>query len=296
MSAARKLSSEMIEIFERIDKRWHTDVEVVDLDQIQDQGADYSKVIGVSSQMDSTTLLDMILQSNLGHICQTNNSGFDRELNVAALMITDPNSFLSWPIASIIDPQNVDESRERKLKIFDRPFSKAREKSNVLDELVDCLEGVTKSQSLISDLRGVADELYTNAVFNAPFVNPTNHSNPGIDRNDLSIEITNGAEARLFTGISDDHLILGCQDPFGSLSVKKLLRRIRECYDRGLADTMNMGSGGAGIGSFMVYNASVSYYVAVVKGQSTTVCCSVPYKMSSRKRSQLPKNLHFFER
>ena len=74
----------------------------------------------------------------------------------------------------------------------------------------------------------------------------------------------------------------------------KLFKKIKSCYDTSVAANMNMsGGGGAGIGSFMVFNSAASYYAMVEAGQCTLVCCSVPLKMSSKARALLPKNLHF---
>jgi hypothetical protein len=74
--------------------------------------------------------------------------------------------------------------------------------------------------------------------------------------------------------------------------MRRLIKRIHDCYVNGVEKMMNLGPGGAGIGSYMVYSAAASLYVAVHRNTTTIVACCVPIKMSSRKRQELPKNIH----
>jgi hypothetical protein len=118
---------------------------------------------------------------------------------------------------------------------------------------------------------------------------------PGKGRTDSSVEMQNPFKGQLFAGVLDDRLGIGCRNPFGSLQLKPLLNKMQKCYGDGVGESINMGPGGAGIGSFLVFNTGSSYYVAIVKGEATVLSISVPINMSARKRGELPKNLHFFE-
>jgi len=79
------------------------------------------------------------------------------------------------------------------------------------------------------------------------------------------------------------------------LSVNKLFKRIKNCYDTSVGDNINYsGAGGAGIGSYLIFNSSASYFAEVKVQSHTIVCCTVPLGMSSRARLNIAKNLHFF--
>ena len=82
---------------------------------------------------------------------------------------------------------------------------------------------LSKSQSFISQVLGVADELVTNAVFNAPFVNESN-TQPGANREDSSVKMTYNKEARFFMANNTDRVLIGCIDPYGSLNLNHLRR------------------------------------------------------------------------
>jgi hypothetical protein len=70
------------------------------------------------------------------------------------------------------------------------------------------------------------------------------------------------------------------------------LARIDECMKKGVAKSIQNGPGGAGIGSFLIFNASTSFYLGVDRGRKTTVGCALPIAGRAREDYSLPKNLH----
>lgn len=162
------------------------------------------------------------------------------------------------------------------------------------------MEGVTKpmeskglSQTLIEDVVCVADELFTNAVYNAPFVDKRTHLNPGISRSEMEIHLEADKPVRLFLAHDESRMVLGCKDPFGTLNLVKYFNTIKATYLRGPAATMNFGPGGAGLGSYLIFNAGSSLYFGVSPGNVTIICCVIPLGMSYRKRAEMPKHLHW---
>lgn len=296
MGAAQEIILNIQELAQNIDTKWQGRVELRDIDGTHVLAEPDKAVIGVACDKQPTQLLEMALNQGLKQMCQLSSLQLERELNTSASMLVDPMSFIKHPLATIMNPLDVSQAKEDELRKYQFRFSKARQKNEVLQSLVDYLSQHVKAESLIQDVRGIADELFTNAIYNAPFAGSDSHPSMAKDRTDMSIEMPSGFEGQLFAGIRENQIVIGCHDPFGTLRVKSLLKRILLCYQQGVADTMVMeGKGGAGIGSYMVYNSSASYYVGIVKNQATVVCCSLPTNMSSRKRGQIAKNMHFFE-
>ncbi len=296
MSAAEQMNYNIEDLISAIDKRWREKVELRDLDEKLFIARAGDAIIGIASDADPTLLLDLALNSGLKHVCQFSNLHLERELNTSASMLISPEGFLHHPLSTILKPTLANIRTEETLKQFEVKFSKAIEKQNILSLLEGYLGQHIRAESLIDEIKSVADELFTNAIYNAPFSDQKTGDLNEMDRTDSSVKMPDGNEGVIFAGTHDKQIVIGCRDPFGSLKIDNLLDRILKCYQEGVANTMRMdGKGGAGIGSYMVYNTAASYYVGVQPGCSTTVCCSLPINMSSRKRGQIAKNMHFFE-
>lgn len=238
-------------------------------------------------------VIGFALDAGFTHVCQTLHPHFKADLNTSALMIGEENKFINFPLSSIFSPEKASQQTENEFEIYKYDFDKAVEKSKVLQDISEVLQLKSVAGSIIGDITAITDELFTNAIYNAPFMDLAN-TMPGADREDQTVKLHRGKKASIFLGASDNRLVIGCRDPYGTLNLMRLLDRVKKCYDTSLAESMNMmGTGGAGIGSFMVFNSCASYYAAVEKNQCTMICCSLPMKMNSRTRSVLPKNLHF---
>jgi hypothetical protein len=125
-------------------------------------------------------------------------------------------------------------------------------------------------------------------------VDPVTFVNQRVDRLTTKVKLIDGKKARLFAAEDGQRLLVGIEDPFGSLDVKAYLNRIHKCYSS-VKDSINFGEGGAGIGSYIIFNAGSSLYYGVKPGQTTLLICVLPYKMSRRQREDLPKHLHWIK-
>ena len=237
-------------------------------------------------------ILDQTIDNGCPHIVQKDSSHFEKELKTSAKLAVDPELILKSPISSILSPSQITDEIERKKKIYSSQFSKADEKHDILDGLSSILDTRIKSLSLKTDLITIADELLTNALYNAPYI--TDLDPMGVSRKNPSAKMHDGKRGEFFCGSDDERIVLGCRDPYGSLDAMKLFTKIKNCYDTGVAENINMDErGGAGIGSYMVFNFSSSYYVVLDKGKITMVCSVLPLKSSNRSRKQYSKNLHY---
>lgn len=163
------------------------------------------------------------------------------------------------------------------------------QKQTILDEISAHLTGHGLNATLITDCCACADELMTNAIFNAPFKHK-------MDRKMTDLKIPGSLPVIFDVSVSDVDVAIMCADPFGSLDVQGFFKKILDCYHKGVDQAINYGEGGAGIGSFMIFEQSLSMIVALVPGKRTTFFCRFPKKMSSRKRQTSPKNLIILQR
>lgn len=254
-----------------------------------------SNCVGWGTGLPPEQVLRLATDLKYGHICQKNGLEFDKELQASESLVRNPASLFEFPIASIFTPENLSSQSESKFLMADQKFSSSREKRGVIDACVKAMESRGLSQTMIDDICSVADEMYTNAIFNAPFIDQSTHRNPGVSRQDLEINLAEGKIARVLLAADQNRIMVACTDPFGSLNLSTYLNKIKATYLRGAAATMNFGPGGAGLGSYIIFNTGASMYVGVHPGHATIVVCILPLGMSNRKRALMPKHLHWIQ-
>ncbi len=253
-------------------------------------GVDWDS-IHVSESIGPSDVLKLAVDQSRAHIIQTKNPFFAHDLNTAALVSTHNSALSEFPVSAILAPENYGQKSNGELTIFEQSFVASGEKAQILQNVEATLGQHSIPGSLTADIVLMADELITNALFNAPFVDLEN-TQPGAARED---EIATAPEksARLFMGLDKNRVVVGCKDLFGTLNANKLFTRIKNCYDTSVGDNINLtGAGGAGIGSYLIFNSSASYFAEVKIGSHTTICCTAPLRMSSRARLSIAKNLH----
>lgn len=251
--------------------------------------------VGVADAMASEQILSLATDFGLTQICQTKGFEFDREYEAAQKLVVSPASFFQFPLASVMRPNLINSKSEAELTILNEEFDSSTQKRSVLAGLVKYMELKSLSKTVVEDAVSVADEFFTNAIFNAPFVDANTHHNPGMSRQDASVQYANGKTARIFIGADKAKIVIGCQDPFGSLGVSAFLKSVRRAYVKGPGASINFGPGGAGIGSYIIFHTACSLFVGVQPGRTTVFCCVIPLGLSYRKRLELPKHLHWIQ-
>lgn len=251
--------------------------------------------IGLGTGLSPEDILRFATDHGFQHLVQKDGFNFDRELKASENLILNPESFFNNPVSSILKPEAVSAESDQSLICIDERFDSSGQKRGLLESISKYMESKGLSQTLIEDVQAVADEFITNAVYNAPFIDPSTHINPGLSRTDMEIKLKGGKQGRILLAHDETQLVVGCEDPYGSLNLESYLAKIRATYLRGPAATMNFGSGGAGLGSYIIFNAGASLFFGVKQARVTLLCCSIPLKMSYKKRVLLPKHLHVIQ-
>ena len=143
------------------------------------------------------------------------------------------------------------------------------------------------SSLLIDRIMLVADELFTNVIFNSPETLKANR--PRTD----AIPLTTEQEASISIGINQDQIFVCCRDSFGTLDVKKFLERISQCLSDGVRDSIQLDEeGGAGIGSFLMFEFASSMVIGVQKNKQTLIGFTFPTDRRSLIRPRNAKSIH----
>lgn len=249
-----------------------------------------SHCIGVCDGLDRKQVINLIATTGIPHIVQVSSVEFESELMTSAMMIEKPLTFLDDPISNTLlasFQRNPAEFPDAPNHRFKYSFNSSIEKKAALDSLRTYVSKVPKSKTIINNAVLMADELYTNAVFNAPI------KKEGMEvSRTISVHLEERKPPALHCFYNSSRLFVGVEDPYGTLRIPKIIERIKICYDQGVSSSIRMGTGGAGIGSFMVYEASCGYYICIDPGKRTLVAATLPLGVSSRVYEETPKNFH----
>jgi len=239
-------------------------------------------------------LIEQMISGSETHICQPLGWMYDEEIQSAQLLSQKSETFFSHPATAILWPKEISSRNEQSSLLLNRNFCSSDEKNGLLDEMKTIVNGISRSSTLVDEVIAVTDEFVTNALYNAPYVDPVTFVNQRINRLTTKVKLDHGKQARLFAAQDGKRLLIGVEDPYGSLDVKSYLNRIHKCYSS-VKDSINFGEGGAGIGSYIIFNTGSSLYYGVKPGEKTLLVCVVPIKVSRRQREDLPKHLHWIK-
>lgn len=250
---------------------------VIDFSRGEIPPPDGKGTIGVVEAMGASDVVRLAHVSNFSHIVQKDGMAFENELKTAQAMTENVVQFLRDPLSVIFGPQPEDKDRES-LFVVNPVTEKKTRTLELFEEFLKTIKGARRirEQAIL-----VADELYTNAM-------KIGHPHEKMSTTQIAREGT----VEFFAEHDGNRLVLGCRDSFGELGFSQVLTRITNCFDRGVVHSINNGEGGAGIGSFMVFNTCISYYCGVDKGRSTVVCVALPLGVSDEELASLPKNIH----
>jgi hypothetical protein len=268
---------------------------LVDLDVTPLKVAVPTNVYAVATNLGPEAILASAIDFNVQHICQKDGFNFEKEIKVTELLVRQPDSLIECPLSTIMDPENYSKERDISLTRLVTEFSSSTEKELTIERIVDCLVSNGISRALTEDVLAVSDELFTNAIYNAPFVDLKTGRNPGVSRQDAEVRMDFTRKGSISLAFDQSQLVISCRDPYGSLNIRHFIEKIQKTYSRGPAATLNFGPGGAGLGSYIIFNTGLSLYFGVDHGHTTVVCCVIPVGLSYRRRIQLPKHLHLVQ-
>ncbi len=234
-------------------------------------------------------VLSYAIDKNMTQIVQETNPQHEVEIKSSIAMMDAPQSFFKFPLSTILTPEDVTPEAEKALRQLEIPFFKSDEKEAILDSIGDYMKSLAGSATLDADVRLVADELFTNAVYGGDKVTSPD-GNHGTASSGAKID---QQTCRLMIGAKDDRLVLVCEDLYGTLNILKLLDRIKKCYEDGVRNSIKWDTPGAGIGSYLIFQSCMSVYYAVHENERTMIACVFPLRKGMRARSEMGKGVHF---
>ncbi len=253
------------------------DLELIPPEDVKNQNP--SKSILVCDNLLPEQVVSTLVDNPFQSLVQKRDSYFLQDLNASGDFLLNPESYFVDGGRRIVS--NVENEIEIK-------FSSTMQKSQLLEQIEEFI-GKFGSQNVKESGNAIVEELYMNAMFDAP----KEAASKG--QKNCSYEDGNSSIIRLFK--SEGRLVMTCEDPFGSLDIRKFLKRMDEVYKKGAGDAINLrGEGGAGLGCVIMFEHCEALYLGVIPGQKTLVSCVIPLGLSNRQRAQVKKSLHLVEK
>jgi len=184
--------------------------------------------------------------------------GPDHFKNVAATIHMARPRLLDW----------LDEEIEgRRVRM-----SKSEKRVERLERMRAYLADKGVSSRTIEQLADTAEELLTNAFYDAPVAAG---AIPGPISRETAVTLPDSAACDLAYGARDDIAIVRIKDPFGSLSRRRLVEVLTRCAASGMQVQVDETMGGAGLGLWRIFTAATYVAVVVVKGIQTEILVAI---------------------
>ena len=166
--------------------------------------------------------------------------------------------------------------------------TQASRRAERVDRIGDFFDSKGVSARTVRLLRDSAEELLTNAFYDAPVA-------AGVVKQAISrtqdVSVPDGSACDLVYACSDDLAIVRVRDPFGSLTRKRIVEVLMRCVRQDMQVQVDESMGGAGLGLWRIFTAASFVAISVVNHRHTEVLVGIGKRVTSGPR---PFAFHLF--
>ena len=223
------------------------------------------------------------------HVLYSDRKDFGAELFASCLMSKRPDNFTDNPIPYFFhgfSPVPTDETKEHN---FLRTFNTSEEKPFLINELVQFFKQEKELLGIQDICLQAADEMISNAIYNAPVDAFGKRLYQKVAR-DVDVTLSLGKKVKIFACYTDKKVVIGCEDPFGSLDRENILTRLSQIYGKDPVSPL-MSAGGAGMGLKLMVENSANFYMFSERGKRSIVACT--FLLEGRRKNVMSyKHMH----
>ncbi len=245
---------------------------------------DLSDRVGLGNHIQTSTFLKAFVKNKLSHIVQTSNDDLPYELFIASIIHKKPKLFLNNPLTIL----NSQDSSSTAMRVWQENFNCTEHKERILESIHKFI-GRHKSMNRLADnILIVIDELFSNALFNAPVDDSGYRIFKNMQRHE-KVRYPGNKNAKIFAVHTSEDLFIGAVDPWGSVDRDGICQSLYHAYNE---RTVSENSKGAGFGLRMMLDRSRSLYLLSEIGKRSLVCCHMRLNISLKKVENVPKQFH----
>lgn len=240
--------------------------------------------VAVGDHVQTSAFLKAFVENKLSNIVQTSNDDLPYELFIASIILKKPRLFLNNPLTIL----NSQDSSATAMRVWQENFNCTEHKERVLESIHKFI-GNHKSMNRLSDnILIIIDELFSNALFNAPVDEDGYRIFKNMNRNE-KVRYPGNKNAKIFAVHTANDLFIGAVDPWGSVDRDGICQALYHAYNQA---TVTENSKGAGFGLRMMLDRSRSLYFLSELGKRSLICCHMRLNISLKKIENVPKQLH----
>lgn len=168
----------------------------------------------------------------------------------------------------------------------------SRLKQDYIQEVATYAVTLGCNERVVELVETVADELITNAIYNAP---RDAGGEPKYARRSRRepVELAENEAGLLEFACDGDYIAISQVDPFGSLTQDTVVNYLNRCLVKG-PEQLSEASGGAGIGLFRVFQSLSKFIINIDPGKRTEVICLLDLRLTMKRFRQAAKSFHIF--
>jgi len=233
------------------------------------------QVIAVTRTLDSPEILDLVCEAGVDHVIAR-----DPVFDIRALVVSAEKILRQEPFGLRKYMSGFG------LELMERDISGAADRDEAVEQVEDAASELALSRGQIKAIGNIADELITNAVYNAPRDEEGRARYEGTSRR-VKVELEEHERVRLHYGSDGFRFGIAVTDPFGALTRERVQSAFRRCL--GEAEQIENKDGGAGLGLYTVLKSCCQLVINVEPGRRTEVVALVDLERRPGLRA-----LHFF--
>lgn len=215
------------------------------------------------------------------HLIASNQEVYSEEVVVTARKILANDIFgIEHYLLRGVEPERVS-------------ITDSRRRSQVIDEVGAFASRLDCSRRMVRHATDLADEMVTNALYNAPVDENGSHRYRSLSRSE-HFELAPHEAVEVSFACDGRFLALGVADPFGSLTAHRVLEYLARCFAGGESQ-IDEKKGGAGLGLFKSLSVVSSYVINISPGRRTETIGLFDLRLDPRAHSGARKSFHLFK-
>jgi hypothetical protein len=168
----------------------------------------------------------------------------------------------------------------------------SRLKQDYIQEVATYSQTLGCNERVVELVETVADELITNAIYNAPRTADGEPKYARLSRRE-PVTLADDEVGQLEFACDGDYIAIAQIDPFGALTQDTVVSYLNRCLVKG-PEQLSEASGGAGIGLYRVFQSLSKFIINVDPGKRTEVICLLDLRLTMKRFRQAAKSFHIF--